>query len=316
LNVNAAAAANILRGNDNFLILTHKKPDGDTLGCAAALCLGLRAIGKTAFVLENPETTPRYAPMVAPLYADGNFKPQTVVAVDCASRDILPANAQNFAVDLALDHHPTNTHYAKLSVVAPEEAACASVVAAVLRKLKVAVTPEIATALYVAVSTDTGCFSYDNTNAAAFALAAQCAKDGADITAINREIFRVKTRARIALEGAILGGIEFAFDGRAAIAVITRELILSCGAVEDDLENIAAIPVSIEGVVAAFTIRELEDEPGKFKISVRSAPGFSSSEFAQKFGGGGHAGASGFSKTASVETIKTIILQALTEYFA
>ena len=107
-------AASWLLERDNILILTHVRPDGDTVGCAAGLCAALREQGKTAFVLPNPEMTTIFTPYVEGLLADENWQPETVVSVDIAARGLFPANAQKYLerVDLAIDHHGSQEFFA------------------------------------------------------------------------------------------------------------------------------------------------------------------------------------------------------------
>ena len=88
-------AARVLRDNNRFLILTHRRPDGDTLGSAAALCLGLRLLGKTAWVLQNPEVTPRFSFLLEGLTVDTVPEDAFIVSTDVASPGMLPAQWAN-----------------------------------------------------------------------------------------------------------------------------------------------------------------------------------------------------------------------------
>ena len=122
-------AADFFRAHDNYLILTHKSPDGDTLGCAAALCHVLRDLHKTAALLKNAEVTEVYLPYVDGLWAAEDFAPETVVSVDIAAVSLLPENAKPFAerIDLAIDHHPSCEMFGRENCVQPERAACGEI---------------------------------------------------------------------------------------------------------------------------------------------------------------------------------------------
>ena len=159
LTVSETAA--LLRSFDNVLILTHVRPDGDTVGCAAALCAGLRALGKTAYLLPNPELTDTTAPYFRPYEAPADFLPDKVVSTDIATLGLLPENAKRYAgrIDLAIDHHPSFEHFGAANIVRPEAAACGELMYSILAHLG-PITAEMALPLYVAVSTDTGCFAY------------------------------------------------------------------------------------------------------------------------------------------------------------
>ena len=111
----ARETAAALRGMDNVLILTHVRPDGDTIGCAAALCQALRDTGKTAYLLYNPEITATYAPCAAPYWAPEGFAPEHVVSTDIAALNLLPDNAAAYAdrIELAIDHHGSHGFFAE-----------------------------------------------------------------------------------------------------------------------------------------------------------------------------------------------------------
>ena len=194
-----------LRAHDKYLILTHRRPDGDTLGCAAALCAMLRAMGKHAGVLYNCETTEHFAPYVEEYWVADDFDYETVVSVDLAALSLFPDNAEMFKtrVDLAIDHHPSYEGFGKESCVHPECAACGEILCELAQELG-QLTPEVALPLYVAVSTDTGCFVYSNVTANTHRAAAALMETGIDYRTVNKVFFRTKSRKRLALEADML----------------------------------------------------------------------------------------------------------------
>ncbi|MBE6996523.1 MAG: phosphoesterase RecJ domain-containing protein, partial [Ruminococcaceae bacterium] len=196
-----AETAALLRTFDNVLILTHIRPDGDTVGCAAALCAALRALGKTAYLLPNPGLTDSTAPYFLPYAAPEGFAADKVVSTDIAATGLFPENAKPYIgrVDLAIDHHPSFEQFGRENIVRPEAAACGELMYDILTELG-PITAEIALPLYVAVSTDTGCFAYANTTARTHAVAAELLTCGIDYKTVNKVFFRTKTRKRLALE--------------------------------------------------------------------------------------------------------------------
>ena len=281
-----------LRDRDAILILSHLRPDGDTLGSGAALCSALRRMGKTAYLFPNPETTARYLPYVAQFFAPADFVPACVVAVD-----------------LCIDHHPSNALYAGDTLLHAEKSACGEAVLDVIELLTGSVTEQEANLLYIAVTTDTGCFQYANTNAATLRVAARLLELGADNRKISMDFFRKISRARMALVGQIYSGMRFFRGGQVAIAVVTRALIDSVHATEDDCDDIAGLPGRAEGVVVSVTIRELLD--GRSKISVRSNPEVDACAICAVYGGGGHKMASGCTLDCGTETAVEKILAAI-----
>ena len=231
-------AAELLRAFDNVLILTHVRPDGDTVGCAAALCAGLRRLGKTAYLLPNPELTDTTAPYFRPYEALEGFAPDKVVSTDIATVGLFPENAKPYAdrVDLAIDHHPSFESFGRENIVRPEAAACGELVYDILAHLG-PITAEIALPLYVAVSTDTGCFAYANTTAQTHAVAAALLRTGIDYQTVNKVFFRTKSRKRMQLEAAILNDCEFYDHDRVAVLSVPLSLMERLQATETDAED-------------------------------------------------------------------------------
>ena len=278
---------------DGFLILTHRRPDGDTLGSAAGLCAFLRALGKRAYLLENPDTTARYVDYIACYLAPQAFVPQAVISVDTADQEILQTNAGDYAlrVDLCIDHHASNTGYATFTCLDARRASCGEVVYEILLALGGAISAEAALPLYVALVTDTGCFQYANVTAHTLEVAAALIRAGAEHWPVHKRLFRTKSRGRMALDGAMLSGLQFYHGDQIAVVVVTLDLMARCGVTEDDLDDIAAIPTQAEGVRVGIVVRKLDE--GGCKISVRSAPGVDANAICRKFGGGGHPMAAG-----------------------
>ena len=305
-------AAFLLHG-DNYVILTHRRPDGDTIGCAAALCRGLRAMGKQAAILENPQFTPKFRP-----YLDGLTVPEPkdgdcILAVDIASSQLLPYNAVDYVnrVELLIDHHGRNDSYAKQGYVNPEAAACGELIFELLQAMQAPLDKAIAEAIYLAVSTDTGCFRFANTTAHTFRVAAACAEGGARVYQLNQELFETNTLGKLRMQGWIVEHMRLLHCGTMAICAIPRSVELELGVTSDDMDNISNFPRTVAGVNVAATIRETED--GLAKISVRAVPGYDATVIAEKFGGGGHKGAAGASLRLPMAQVEQIVEQAMLE---
>ena len=285
-------AARRLRRMENVLILTHVRPDGDTVGCAAALCLALRKLGKTAYLLPNPGVTDTTAPFVTPYEAPPDFRPESVISVDIATTKLLPENAKGYEgrIDLAMDHHPSFEGFGRENIVRPEAAACGELIYDILAALG-PITPEMALPLYVAVSTDTGCFAYANTTPQTHAVAAALMRTGIDFKTVNKVFFRTKTRKRMQLEGAMLSSCEFYDHDRVAILSVPISLMERVQATESDAEDLSALGGQIQGVDCAVTMRELQ--PDVWKLSLRTGDRVNATEVCRMMGGGGHRAAAG-----------------------
>lgn len=303
-------AANLLRSLDRVLILTHVRPDGDTVGCAAALCAGLRSLGKTAYLLPNPGLTDTTAPYFAPYAAPAEFVPDHVVSTDIATVGLFPDNALPYAdrVDLAIDHHPSQEFFAAQTCLDAGRAACGELIYDILRELG-PITPAMAVPLYVAVSTDTGCFQYSNTTADTHRVAAALMETGMDVFSLNKRHFRTKSWARLQVERLLTERMHRYEDGKIAVAPVSLSLMDEADATEEDMEDIAAFLGQIEGVETSVTIRELAE--GGCKLSVRTSGGLNATKVCARLGGGGHAAAAGCTVSGTLAEAEAAILDAI-----
>ena len=310
LTVDQATA--LLRQLDRVLILTHVRPDGDTVGCAAALCAALRALDKTAYLLDNPELTETTTPYFAPYTAPADFVPNHVVSTDVATTALLPENALPYAgrIDLAIDHHPSFERFGRENILRSEAAACGELMYSILSRLG-PITPEIALPLYVAVSTDTGCFAYGNTTADTHAVAAALMRTGIDYHTVNKVFFRTKSRKRMQLEGAMLSACEFYDHDRVAVLSVPLSLMARFQATESDAEDLSALGGQIQGVDCAITMRELK--PDVWKMSLRTGSRINATKACGLLGGGGHAAAAGCTVEAPWQEAKERILAAVAQ---
>lgn len=287
--------ARFLLEHDNYLILSHRRPDGDTTGSSAALCLGLRQLGKTAFVLENKEVSQRFRWLHEGLTRSKPEGNETVVSTDVASPSLLPENAQPLlgGIALRIDHHGSATSFTDMELVDDRSASCAELIWDVLSQMNVKADRTIAEAVYVGTSTDTGCFRYANTTAHTFETAAMCAAAGARVYELNQELFETNTLARLKMQGWIVDHMKMLSGGKMAVCAIPRGVEEELGVTPDDMDNISSFPRTVAGVCVAATLRESAE--GEAKLSVRAVPGFDASKVTERFGGGGHKGAAGAS---------------------
>ena len=307
LTVQEAAAR--LRQMDNVLLLTHVRPDGDTIGSAAALCQALRDMGKTAYLLYNPEITDTYAPYAAPYWAPEGFTPSHIVSTDIAALNLLPDNAAPYAsrVELAIDHHGSHGFFAPNVCLDAEAAACGEIIYHIIRALT-AVTPAIAMALYVAISTDTGCFVYTNTTADTHRIAAALLETGIDVGPVNKVLFRTKSKTRLAMEARMVADMELYDSDRVVVMSIPLSLRQELHATEADIEELSSLAALVEGTDCGITLRELK--PGKVKLSLRTGPRVDACAVCQRLGGGGHKAAAGATVDGTLKDAKALVLKA------
>lgn len=305
--------AAFLRERDGYLILTHKRPDGDTLGCAAALCHALRRLGKRASLCPNPDITEHFLPFVAP-YLGESGEGETVLSVDIAEPKLFPAGFAGGPVELAIDHHPTNSGFARRTLLWAEKAACGEIVLELLEALMGGLTPEEADAIYMAVSTDCGCFQYGNTNAAVHRAAAKLLDYGAHVAALNKALFRSSSPARLRLEGQIFSTMRTYHQDEISVVVVTREMLAACGATEDDTDDLANLAGRMRGNRITITVQEQAD--GRVHGSVRTDGSVNATKICARFGGGGHVRASGCTVDLSAQALAAGLLEAVEQAMA
>lgn len=308
------SAAKTLLSKDKILILTHRSPDGDTIGSGYALAMALRKLGKNVKVDCTdpfPEKYSYFTDKLEKLEFDEEF----VVSVDIADTKLLGEKLSDYAdkIDLCIDHHGSNTKYAKEYYVEASAAAAAQVIAKLIRLMNVDFDKDIANAIYTGITTDTGCFRYTNVTAETHRIAADMIDCGAESGMINRLMFETKSRSRLEIERRVMDSIQFYLDGRCAIAYATIDMMKESGAVDSDMEGVSSLPRQIEGVMAGITLREKNN--GKFKVSVRTTDELDASAICANFGGGGHKAAAGCMITGTlneaIEQIIEVVRQAL-----
>ncbi len=297
---------------DNVLILCHKNPDGDTIGCSTALRLALQKMGKNASVLCSDIIAPQYN-IINPTVYHEEFTPSVVVAVDVASTQLLGENNNMLElarhIDFSIDHHAGNNGYADYTLVDSKAAATAEIMLEIITGLGVEITPHIADCLYIALSTDTGCFKFSNTTARTFATASKLVEAGANIEEINTLFFQTKSRRRVEAERFALRHLEYHFNGACALTYLTRDDIEQIGVDPAELEDLTSLPISIEGVKVGLTLRQRPE--GSYRISVRTDKEVNACALASRLGGGGHSRAGGCEIEGDLENTKAAILSAV-----
>ncbi len=300
-----AEIKNILESHDHYTILTHKSPDGDTLGSGFALCDVLRGMGKKANVVNSEAFPPRYG-FLFENYAPMNFEEQYVIAVDIADTQLLGSGLSAYAepgrIDLCIDHHVSNKQFATQTYVDANASAVALILYDLFRFMEIALTKTAAVCLYTGIATDTGCFKYENTTPAAHLAAAGLMAHGIDFSGINRKMFDVKSKGRVLLEQSAVANMEFFFDDRCSMLIITRQMMDESGMEPAEFDGLASIPLQIEGVEIGITVRQRHERI--FKVSARTTERFDASEFCRSFGGGGHKRAAGCEISGTLEEVK------------
>ena len=302
--------AKFLKKHDNFVILTHASPDGDTLGAGYALFYGLKEIGKIAAVICADIIPIKYGYFVHETDNVDSSK-ATIIAVDVATKTLLGSLSEEFGdkVDLCIDHHISNSRYAKNLYLDAGASATCEIIYELLECMNVNINNNAAKAMYTGIATDTGCFKYSNVTAKTHIIASKLYEYDIDAATINKIMFDTKSRKLLELERMVLDTAEYHFDNKCILLSVTAEMQEKTGCSGSDLEGIAVISRSVEGVLAGISIKQTGDN--EYKISLRTYPPLNASEICKMIGGGGHNSAAGATVHGTLEEVKTMGLDAV-----
>ena len=308
-----------LLAKDNICIVMHKSPDGDTIGSSFALLYVLKNMGKNAEVVCSDEISEQMLFISdGRQFCDLTFNPDTVVSVDVASTSLFGDKYMYLSenVDFAIDHHFSNTFYAKTTILSEKMSSAGELIFELLKASGIEINAYVAEKLYIAIAFDSGCFRYSNTSPNTHLVAAELLKYGFDASSINVRLFDSVPLAQLKLESEVLNSVKQFRNNKITLATIRYSQIEKYGVKENELGGLTAITRRIAGTVVGITIREKSD--GGVKISLRSQqelplPEFDVSKVAGRFGGGGHVRAAGLSMSCSVEEAEKQSVDAVTE---
>lgn len=299
-------------------LFSHVSPDGDCLGSMLALGIALESMGKkvsyynTSPLPDNLKFLPGIERISRSIPED---LPANLIFIDCAEADRVDSHLVNNCLPTRtifnIDHHISNTLYGTYNYVDVTAAATGEIIYSLLRELKISITKEIAINLYTAIITDTGRFSYSNTTAKSFKIAAELVKTGIDLVAINNILFERKSLAQIRLLHKALSNLVLLKDGSIAVIVLSKEDFAETSAEENLSEGLVNYARNIEDVEAAVLLKELDND--EIKVSLRSNSWLDVNKVASKFGGGGHIRAAGCTINLPLSEATQSVVLALEE---
>lgn len=291
----------------SFVVTSHARPDGDAIGSSLAMAQMLRGMSKKADVILADHVPVLYQPLPCAdqvfhsSHVNGHYEAAIVLECDSAQRTRVDGIDRHFTI--SIDHHASSRPWANVNWIDAKACAVGEMVFRLALAGKVKITPEIATCLYAAVLTDTGSFSYSSTNAHTFELAKCLVQYGAQPAEIAHNVYFSSPIAKMRLLGAALTSLER--EGAVSWMWVTRRDMEECGAIDEDCEGLVNYALGIAGVEVAVFFREIANE--RVRVSIRSKGAVNVAAVAEKFGGGGHDCAAGFSlagpESVAMETV-------------
>lgn len=305
-----------IKQNNSFLVMGHVSPDGDTLGSGMALVLALKSVGKSAiFVVDGvvPDKL-KFVEAGDTVYAPDTYPKAAydmAVAVDVSDATRLGDLKEVFVSHpntMVIDHHITNKGFGNANMVLPY-GATGQIILEILELLQIPLSKEIANMLYAALSTDTGNFSYENTDASLLHAAARLRAAGADIPMLTETIYKQRTFAATQLIGEAASRIELSADGKIAFTYVLQADFDALQALPEDTDELINYAREIIGVEVAIFAKE--QNQNVYKVSLRSKQYVDVSALAAEFDGGGHKRAAGCTIEGSLAQVKQKLIDSV-----
>ena len=295
-----------------FLITSHARPDGDSIGSQLAMAFALDALGKQSRIvnadrapdhyyefpgLERIEITPD-----VPAHAEAD----AVIVMECGDLSRTGVRGFEGRYVINIDHHAGNGMYGSINWFDESAAACGEMVYDVIGALGVPMSREIATHIYLAILTDTGSFHHSNITPRTFEICRQTVEAGVNPAAMARRIFDSNSFGKLKLIGALLDGMELLDEGRLAVLYMDDRMLSGCGCTHNDTEGLINLPLTAREIQAVVFFKVAPD--GQVRVSMRSKYDVDVRLVANAFGGGGHKNAAGFTVPGPVEQVRPEIL--------
>ncbi len=305
--------ADAIRARRRFVLSSHSRPDGDSIGSQLAMAYALRALGKEATVVNADPAPPplmafpgvpaiRIAPRV-----EGDYDAALIMECGDLTRTGVAGLDRFFVVNV--DHHPGNTGYGQINWFDASAAACGEMVFDLVRALGVPMSLEIATHIYLAILTDTGSFHYSSISPRTFDICRDCLEAGVDPVIVARNVYDSNNMGRLKLFGAVLSAMQIDATGRIAIVYLDHEMARAAGGTYEDTEGLINLPLTVKEIQAVVFFKQ--DEGEQYRVSMRSKGEIDIGAVAKAFGGGGHKNAAGCTVTGAIDALQKTFVEKI-----
>jgi phosphoesterase RecJ-like protein len=304
-----------LLGRERFVLTSHSRPDGDSIGSQLALAFTLESLGKQVRILNSDPAPEHYLdfPGMDRIEivnaAPPDLEADAVVVMECSdlSRTGVTGLDRHFIINI--DHHAGNRMYGALNWFDESAAACGEMVFDIIRALDVRLTTDIATHIYLAILTDTGSFHHSNITPRTFDICRQAVEAGVNPAAMARRVFDSNSFGKLKLIGALLDSMELIDRGRLAVLYLDDKMLEACGCTHNDTEGVINLPLTAREIQAVVFFKV--SAAGAVRVSMRSKYDVDVRLVANSFGGGGHKNAAGFTVDGPLAKVKPAIIERL-----
>jgi len=322
-SVDAASAAvrriaeEIFR-RQRFLLTSHARPDGDSIGSQLAMSFALDALGKDVRIVNADPAPDHYQDFPGmdriEIATRVDASVDAVIVMECSDLSRAGVDGLESQFLINIDHHAGNRMYGAVNWHDESAAACGEMVFDVIRELGVPLRLEIATHIYLAILTDTGSFHHSNITPRTFDICRQTVEAGVNPAAMARRVFDSNSFGKLKLIGALLDSMELLDDGRLALLYMDDAMLEACGCTNNDTEGLINLPLTAREIQAVVFFKV--GPAGEVRVSMRSKYDVDVRQVAGAFGGGGHKNAAGFTVTGSLEEVRPRIVELIVKAIA
>jgi phosphoesterase RecJ-like protein len=304
-----------IQARQRFVISSHSRPDGDSIGSQVAAAFALRALGKQVTIVNADPAPPplmQFPGVPAITIADraeGEFDAAIIMECGDLARTGVGGLERFFVINI--DHHPGNTEYGQLNWFDAGAAACGEMVFDLIRALKVPLSPEIATHIYLAILTDTGSFHYSSISPRTFDICREALEAGVDPVQVARNVYDSNNVGRLKLFGTVLSSMQMDSTARIAIMYLDHEMARQAGGTYEDTEGIINLPLTVKEIEAVVFFKQNEGD--EYRVSMRSKGPIDIGSVAKEFGGGGHKNAAGCTVSGPIDTLQKTFIEKIEE---
>ncbi len=303
----------VVRARPRFVISSHARPDGDSIGSQLAMAYALRDLGKDVRVINQDSAPPPILsfPGVGGIEiadrVEGSFDAAIIMECGDLTRTGVAGLERFFVINI--DHHPGNTAYGQINWFDSSAAACAEMVFDIVRALGVPLSVEIATHIYLAILTDTGSFHYSSISPRTFDICREALEAGVDPVLVARNVYDSNNMGRLKLFGAVLGAMRIGGSGRIAIVYLDHDMARDAGGTYEDTEGLINLPLTVKEIQTVVFFKQIQDN--EYRVSMRSKGDIDISAVAKEYGGGGHRNAAGCNVTGDIELLRKLFIEKL-----
>jgi phosphoesterase RecJ-like protein len=311
-----ARIADAIHARRRFVISSHARPDGDSIGSSVAMAYALRELGKDAVVVHADQAPGPLLqfPGVPEIRIAAEIPPDLVdcdaaIVMECGDLARTGVNGLDRFFVINIDHHPGNSGYGQLRWFDATAAACGEMVFDLVRALGAPLTRDVATHVYLAILTDTGSFHYSSISPRTFEICRETLAAGVDPVQVARDVYDSNNMGRLKLFGSVLSAMQIDPTGRVAIVYLDHEMARSAGGTYEDTEGLINLPLTVKEILAVVFFKQIEGE--EYRVSMRSKGDIDIGSIAKEFGGGGHKNAAGCSVTGAIDALQKMFVEKI-----